>query len=160
MTDTLTKAAATKATASAHGHHAHHRRHRPAGTGAHRSFAEVMRAAASHRPTRPGSTAALSPSVQQALGTAMRLEQVPDSWRSALSFIVAHESGGKVGERSAEHSARGLFQLTAVNYHLNPGGQNSFGNAVEESQGGIRYIAQRYGTADNAAAFWQRHHWY
>ncbi len=38
--------------------------------------------------------------------------------------------------------------------------RGSFGNAVEEAQGGIRYIQQRYGTADNAVAFWRQHHWY
>ncbi len=88
MTDTLTEAILTKAGASkatdhahghAHAHHAHHRHHRSAGTGAHRSFAEAMRAVSSHRTARPGSAAALSTTVQQALGTAMRLEQVPDN---------------------------------------------------------------------------------
>jgi SLT domain-containing protein len=43
---------------------------------------------------------------------------------------------------------------------LNPNGTQSFGNAVEEAQGGIRYIQQRYGTADNAVAFWLQHRWY
>jgi SLT domain-containing protein len=60
--------------------------------------------------------------------------------------------------RSTRHG--GLYQLTAANYHFNPHGAASFGNAVEEAQGGIRYIKQRYGTADNAATFWQSHHWY
>ena len=95
-----------------------------------------------------------------ALKQAMTLEGVPQSWRSSLSFIMAQESGGQVNIKNPWHSARGLFQLTAVNYHLNPNGANSFGNAVEEAQGGIRYIRQRYGTADNAAAFWRQHHWY
>jgi Transglycosylase SLT domain len=95
-----------------------------------------------------------------ALQQAMRLEGVPESWHAGLRFIMAQESSGKVDARNPVHSARGLFQLTAANYHLNPNGAHSFGNAVEEAQGGIRYIQQRYGTADNAVAFWNQHHWY
>jgi hypothetical protein len=95
-----------------------------------------------------------------ALRQAMTLEGVPASWQDGLRFIIAHESGGVVDIKNPVHSARGLFQLTAANYHLNPNGAQSFGNAVEEAQGGIRYIQQRYGTADNAVAFWQTHHWY
>jgi hypothetical protein len=95
-----------------------------------------------------------------ALGQAMALEGVPQSWQSGLRFIMAQESGGQVNAKNPYHSARGLYQLTAANYHLNPNGTRSFGNAVEEAQGGIRYIQQRYGTADNAVAFWRQHHWY
>ena len=95
-----------------------------------------------------------------ALTQAMALEGVPSSWQSRLRFIMAQESGGQVDAKSPIHSARGLYQLTAANYHFNPHGAASFGNAVEEAQGGIRYIKQRYGTADRAATFWQSHHWY
>jgi hypothetical protein len=95
-----------------------------------------------------------------ALTKAMALEHVPASQQSSLTFIMAHESSGKVDVRSPVHSARGLFQLTAANYHYNPQGAASFGNAVQEAQGGIRYIQARYGTADKAVAFWQQHHWY
>ena len=90
----------------------------------------------------------------------MTLEGVPQTWQSSLRFIMAQESGGQVNAQNPVHSARGLFQLTAAQYHLNPNGARSFGNAVEEAQGGIRYIQQRYGTADNTVAFWRQHHWY
>jgi hypothetical protein len=95
-----------------------------------------------------------------ALNQAMIVEGVPPSWQSSLRFIMAQESGGQVNAQNPVHSARGLFQLTSAHYHLNPNGAQSFGNAVEEAQGGIRYIQQRYGTADNAAAFWRHHHLY
>ena len=95
-----------------------------------------------------------------ALQQAMDREGVPQSWQSGLRYIMAQESGGRVDVQSPVHSARGLFQLTAAQYHLNPNGVKSFGNAVEEAQGGIRYIKQRYGTADNAVAFWKQHQWY
>jgi SLT domain-containing protein len=90
----------------------------------------------------------------------MTREGVPASWQPDLAFIMAQESGGKVDAKSPIHSARGLYQLTAANYHHNPRGPASFGDAVEEAQGGIRYIRARYGTAENAAAFWRQHRWY
>ena len=90
----------------------------------------------------------------------MGRERVPDSWENSLRYIMEKESSGKVGAANKLDTARGLFQLTRASYHLNPNGAASFGNGVEEAQGGIRYIQQRYQTADNAAAFWQRHGWY
>ena len=102
----------------------------------------------------------LPAAAEAALAQAMTLENVPDSWKSGLSFIMARESGGRVDARNPVHSARGLYQLTRANWHLNPHGAASFGNAVEEAQGGIRYIKARYGSADRAVHFWQQHHWY
>jgi hypothetical protein len=106
------------------------------------------------------SVATLPATATSALNQAMAIEGVPTSWQPSLAFIMAQESSGRVGVHSPIHSARGLYQLNAANYHYNPNGAASFGNAVEEAQGGIRYIRARYGTADNAAAFWRQHGWY
>lgn len=95
-----------------------------------------------------------------ALTQAMAREGVPDAWRPGLDFIMDKESRGQIDARNPIHSARGLFQLTRVNYHLNPNGEASFGNGVEEAQGGIRYIKQRYGEVDKAVAHWHRKGWY
>jgi hypothetical protein len=120
----------------------------------HRAVARVPAiAGATPTATAPGASI-------NALSQAMALEGVPASWQPGLTFIMAHESGGKVDAQSPVHSARGLYQLTAANYHYNPNGAASFGNAVQEAQGGIRYIRDRYGTADNAVAFWRQHRWY
>jgi SLT domain-containing protein len=104
--------------------------------------------------------ASIPDTAQQALRKAMAIENIPASWQHCLQYIMARESGGNVDIRNPHHSARGLYQLTAANYHFNPRGKDSFGNAVEEAQGGIRYIKQRYKTAENAFAFWQEHPWY
>ena len=90
----------------------------------------------------------------------MDKEGVPASWEDSLRFIMERESGGETGAANKVDTARGLFQLTRASYHLNPNGAASFGNPVEEAQGGIRYIKHRYRTADSAAAFWQKHGWY
>ena len=124
----------------------------PVRSGVHNTAARVW---AADKPAR-----ALPATATQALTQAMAAEHAPASWQPALAFIMGQESGGRVDARNPVHSARGLYQLTAANYHLNPHGAASFGNRVEEAQGGIRYIRARYGTADNAAAFWRRHHWY
>jgi SLT domain-containing protein len=98
--------------------------------------------------------------VTQAVQTAIAKEGVPKNWEAGLHYIIQRESTGKVGSANSTDSARGLFQLTKSSYHLNPHGAASFGNAVEEAQGGIRYIAQRYQTAENAVGFWKKHGWY
>ncbi len=90
----------------------------------------------------------------------MRLEGAPATEFNDLLWIMAQESGGVVDIRNSSSTARGLFQLLANQYSLNPRGAQSFGNAVEESQGGIHYIMGRYKTAQAARAFWQKHHWY
>ncbi|MEJ1975323.1 MAG: hypothetical protein WDN49_03895 [Acetobacteraceae bacterium] len=139
--------------------HALHRRH--GHHGAHGHKAAHAGAFHSHVAHASGRTpAALPPTAGQALSDAIAQENVPSTWRSSLAFIMARESNGVVGVGNHTDSARGLFQLTRPNYHLNPHGAASFGNATEEAQGGIRYIKQRYQTADNAARFWQQHGWY
>lgn len=105
-----------------------------------------------------GDTSERDPSVvpessKTALREAMRLEKVPNTQFQDLLWIMAQESSGKVDARNSHSTARGLFQLLRNNYEFNPNGADSFGTDVEECQGGIRYIHQRYHSA-------QRHHWY
>jgi hypothetical protein len=171
--------AAHPAAAGQHGGHAGHAGRQQGGPAFHHVLAAAMAGGRAARPAAMASgtfqTAAVhlpQPMLSEpaarpipadsdaALRRAMAMEGVPDSWQSGLRFIMARESGGRVNAANPVHSARGLFQLTAANYHFNPNGARSFGNAVEEAQGGIRYIQQRYGTADNAAAFWRQHHLY
>lgn len=97
---------------------------------------------------------------QQALRLAMKLEGRPDSEFADLLWIMAQESSGKVDAQNADSSARGLYQLLRPQYSLNPRGEASFGNAVEECQGGIHYIIGRYQTAHAAKQFWEKHFWY
>jgi SLT domain-containing protein len=57
-------------------------------------------------------------------------------------------------------SARGLFQLLQKNYHYNPNGVKSFGNPVEEAQGGIRSMRRRFKNPSAVRQFWQKHKWW
>ena len=98
--------------------------------------------------------------VQSALRDAMRAENISEADFNDLLWIMAQESAGVVDARNGASTARGLFQLLAAQYNLNPRGAASFGNAREECQGGIRYIYGRYHSARAAKAFWKTHHWY
>ena len=97
-----------------------------------------------------------------ALRGAMTLEDVPASDYDNLLWIMAQESMGEVGVRNQSGStARGLYQLLQEQWpKYYPRGAASIGDAVEECQGGIRYIKDRYGSVANARAFWNKHHWY
>lgn len=99
--------------------------------------------------------------IQQALKRAMALEGMPAASFDDMLWILAQESEGNIGIRNQQgSSARGLFQIMKVNYGLLPHGADSFGNAEEECQGGVRYVMQRYHTAALARQFWVKHLWY
>lgn len=104
--------------------------------------------------------ARVPPASQAALRKAMTIEKVSIGEYNDLLWIMAQESGGAVDVHNSVSTARGLFQLLAAQYPLNPNGINSFGDAVEECQGGIHYIMGRYHSAKTAKTFWQKHHWY
>jgi hypothetical protein len=82
--------------------------------------------------------------------------------RPAISRLTL-DHGARV-KRSGERAKFGvdgtLYQLLHAQYGLNPNGEKSFGNAVEECQGGIHYILGRYHTVSVARKFWESHHWY
>jgi hypothetical protein len=97
---------------------------------------------------------------QNALRKAMELEGISPTEFNDLLWIMAQESAGMVAVHNSASTARGLFQLLRAQYGLNPHGEQSFGDAVEECQGGIHYIMGRYHTATNARKFWEKHRWY
>src|SRR5690349_23680658 len=72
--------------------------------------------------------------VQSALRTAIDLESVSSADFDDLLWIMAQESAGVVNARNGASTARGLYQLLHTQYGLNPHGEHSFGNAVEECQ--------------------------
>lgn len=120
-----------------------------------------------HRPIKSGKpawqekdTKNISPIVKTALREAMRLERISATEYEDFLWLIAQESAGIVGARNSKSTARGLFQLLRAQYGLNPNGERSFGIAIEECQGGIRYVAGRYRSAAAAKQFWLRHHWY
>jgi hypothetical protein len=75
---------------------------------------------------------------------------------NALDWIINHESGWNVQAKNPKSSAYGLFQFLT-------GTQRTYGygaDALSQGLGGLKYIADRYGTPQGAKAFWERNHWY
>jgi SLT domain-containing protein len=89
----------------------------------------------------------------------MSVESVPLTQFNDLLWLMAQESGGAVNLRNPKSGARGLFQLLPSQYELNPDGVKSFGNAVEECRGAIRYILGRYHNAASARLAWKANQW-
>ncbi|CAH2789652.1 MAG: FIG00459081: hypothetical protein [uncultured Paraburkholderia sp.] len=85
----------------------------------------------------------VSTTSRHALRKALSLEDVALTQFNDLLWLMAQESGGVVDLRNTKYSTRGLYQLLPPQYELNPDGEKSFGNAVEECRGGIRYILGR-----------------
>lgn len=119
-----------------------------------------------HREAKAAKTAwtAIEPtrvpaSSSHALRQAMLTERVPLTQFNDLLWLMAQESGGMVNLRNPRSGARGLFQLLPSQYELNPDGIGSFGNAVDECRGGIRYILGRYHNAASARLAWQANRW-
>ncbi|MGI4957390.1 MAG: transglycosylase SLT domain-containing protein [Janthinobacterium lividum] len=74
---------------------------------------------------------------------------------------MAQESAGVPGARNGGSTASGLFQLLeAQREQFYPDGDSSVGKPIEEAEGGIRYILNRYGSVAAARRFWEIHHWY
>lgn len=114
---------------------------------------------------------------------------VPEEWAASpgLINILKNESNGYVGipnytyghrkstkahwpgvweelrrgEITAKSTATGLGQLTLANVKVcYPSGAAGIGDPLEEAIGMLCYIQKRYGTPEEAWAFWQEHHWY
>lgn len=96
---------------------------------------------------------------RHALREALSIEKVSLTQFDDLLWLMAQESGGVVNLRNPKIAARGLYQLLPAQSGLNPEGDKSFGNAVEECQGGIRYILGRYHHAGAARLVWEANHW-
>jgi hypothetical protein len=119
-----------------------------------------------HRQIKPAKTnwVAIDPTTipttsQNALREAMAIEGVALTQYNDFRWLMAQESGGMVDLRNGKLSTRGMFQLLPLQFDLNPNGEKSFGNAVEECQGGIRYLLGRYHTAASARLVWEAYRW-
>jgi hypothetical protein len=86
------------------------------------------------------------------LKNATKRAKVPQGWMtsSALAWVISHESGFNPRADNPTSTAYGLFQMlteTSSNPHV-------------QTYNGLRYVKGRYGTPENAQAFWRQHSWY
>jgi hypothetical protein len=76
----------------------------------------------------------------------------------ALYQLVQHESGFNPNAQNPTSTAYGLFQFLDSTWASVGIGKTS--DPRMQTEAGLRYIAQRYGTPSGAWAFWTRNHWY
>jgi hypothetical protein len=73
---------------------------------------------------------------------------------------MQHESSGNPRAKNPHSSAFGLFQMIAANRKHYMGRDWQSTDPNKQFAAASRYVHDRYGSWDNAKAFWQRRHWY
>jgi hypothetical protein len=80
---------------------------------------------------------------------------------ASLRQIIQHESGGNVHAKNPHSTAFGLGQLLYANRVHYLGRANAGTTNYQAQLGAMQhYIKDRYGNAQKAWGFWQKHHWY
>jgi hypothetical protein len=94
--------------------------------------------------------------------SAANAKGVPTSANAALSWLVSHESGFNSGAQNPKSTAHGYAQFlnsTAANYDKKMGLHYN-NNPVDQLLEMYQYTVDRYGSPQNAVAFWQKNNWY
>jgi hypothetical protein len=80
----------------------------------------------------------------------------------ARAWIIAHESGGNPRAQNPTSSASGLYQMIDGTWRAYGGSTAHAKDASVAEQDAVanRYVASRYGSWENAQAFWQSHGYY
>jgi hypothetical protein len=81
----------------------------------------------------------------------------------AEAYIIQHESGGSPTADNPTSTAFGIWQglqATREAYAQRMGFDPNTTDVSQQLQMFRQYVTDRYGTAENAEAFWRAHHWY
>jgi hypothetical protein len=92
------------------------------------------------------------------ISQALQKTGADSSWLAPMMEIAAKESSYNPGAQNGHSTAYGLFQF--LNGTWGGTGVSKTSDPVSQSVAAVNYIKQRYGTAQNALAFWQRNGWY
>src|SRR5689334_7231352 len=76
---------------------------------------------------------------------------------ASIDFVFTHESGWNNLAQNQTSTAFGIPQFLDSTWSAY-GGKTT--DPATQIRDGIRYMVDRYGSPNNAAAFWQGHHWY
>lgn len=88
----------------------------------------------------------------------MKNQKVGAEWKEPLAWIIQKESSGNPKAQNPKSTAYGLMQLLDGTWKGT--GITKTSDPAKQVEAGIRYIKQRYGTPQNAVAFWQKNGWY
>jgi SLT domain-containing protein/phage-related protein len=93
------------------------------------------------------------------LKAALSYTKMPSDWLEPLKWIIGHESGGDPHAKNPHSTASGLFQMIDTTWAdaRDKSLPNDIWNPIINAIAGIRYIADRYGNANNAVDFWKAH---
>jgi TP901 family phage tail tape measure protein len=93
------------------------------------------------------------------LKAALSYTKMPADWLEPLKWIIGHESGGDPHAKNPHSTASGLFQMIDTTWAdaRDKSLPNDIWNPIINAIAGIRYIADRYGNANNAVDFWKAH---
>jgi hypothetical protein len=86
---------------------------------------------------------------------------VPASWNGILTEIVRRESGFNPNAKNPKGTAYGYGQFlasTRANYEKKMG--MSYSDPVNQLIMMAQYVKDKYGSPQNALAFWNKNHWY
>lgn len=75
-----------------------------------------------------------------------------------MLWIAQHESDYDPNNQNKTSTAYGLYQF--LNSTWDDTGIQKTSDPYQQAVAAVRYIKQRYGTAQNAVDFWQSHSWY
>lgn len=98
---------------------------------------------------------------QSNLSVAQQRFGIPSDWVPALTQIVKNESGFNPSAQNKTSTAYGYAQFlssTRASYEKKMG--ISYSDPVNQIGMMAQYLKDRYGTAQNALAFWNKNHWY
>ncbi|GAA1408109.1 hypothetical protein GCM10009639_57640 [Kitasatospora putterlickiae] len=84
---------------------------------------------------------------------------VPANQLSSFSQIIAHESSWNVTAVNPSSGAYGLAQALPGSKMATHGADWKT-NPTTQIRWALDYMNERYGSPNNAWAFWQTHHWY
>ncbi|MEO8699576.1 MAG: transglycosylase SLT domain-containing protein [Kofleriaceae bacterium] len=82
------------------------------------------------------------------------------SMPASARWIMQHESGGNSHAQNPHSTAYGAFQMLRATRKQYMGANWQSSDLNQQYAGASGYVHDRYGTWDNAKAFWQKHHWY
>jgi hypothetical protein len=99
----------------------------------------------------------LAGSINKALGLSIAASMGYASQFPAIDFIFSHESGWRNTAQNPTSTAYGIPQFLNATW-AQYGGKTS--DPATQIRDGIRYMKDRYGSPNAAAAFWKSHHWY
>ncbi|MFJ6213482.1 transglycosylase SLT domain-containing protein [Streptomyces sp. NPDC092296] len=139
--------AASAATMSAHRLHLHHVNHVNHTAGAHHAAKAGLERSAVAAPVTAGGVRGMAQSI------------VPAGQWAAFDAIVSHESGWNPSAVNASSGAYGLGQALPGS-KMAAAGSDWKTNPATQAKWALSYMNDRYGSPNNAWAFWQTHHWY